>query len=284
MSKLRASRQQIAARRGDLQRLADALRAADALLGAAAVNALTIEHKQNGDPVTDAEHAVNQLLQRMLVAPGEGWLSEETRDDRDRLTKSRVWIVDPVDGTKELISGIPEWCVSIGLVEDGRAVAGGILNPATGELFIGSLETGLTERPPVRARQAATKPDCHIVLASRSEVKRGEWERFRNAPFTVQPMGSVAYKLALVAGGLADATWTLVAKNEWDVAAGVALVLSAGGSVHTPAGKLPQFNKAEPRFDGLIATSREGARRLRGFLPASAATKRARTLSAKRQA
>jgi myo-inositol-1(or 4)-monophosphatase len=93
-----------------------------------------------------------------------------------------------------------------------------------------------------------------VVLASRSEVKRGEWERFKGASFRVQAMGSVAYKLALVAAGKADATWTLVPKNEWDVAAGVALVRAAGGEVFLPTGMQRRFNAANPKLPGLIAS------------------------------
>ena len=174
--KTQASRRQIVARCKDLRRILEALEAAGALLESAAKNALTIERKHNGDPVTTAEHAVNQLLLRRLAGKDEGWLSEETKDDPDRLGKSRVWIVDPVDGTKEFISGIPEWCVSIGLVEEGRAVAGGIYNPATKELFLGALETNLTA--PGRRRAKRPTRNGAVVLASRSEVGRGEWKRF----------------------------------------------------------------------------------------------------------
>jgi myo-inositol-1(or 4)-monophosphatase len=151
------------------------------------------------------------------------------------------------------VAGIPEWCVSIGLLEDGRPVAGGVANPATGEVFLGSLESGVTYngRPArVSGRQSL---DGALVLASRSEFDRGEWERFRGATFTVRPVGSVAYKLALVAAGLADATWTLVPKHEWDVAAGVALVLAGGGSVQVPDGSALRFNQPRPWLAGLIA-------------------------------
>jgi myo-inositol-1(or 4)-monophosphatase len=161
--------------------------------------------------------------------------------------------VDPLDGTREFVAGIPEWCVSVGLVEDGRPVAGGVANPATGEIFLGSLEAGLTYngRPArVSARQSL---DGAVVLASRSEFDRGEWARFLGRPFTVRPVGSVAYKLALVAAGLADATWTLVPKHEWDVAAGAALVLAGGGSVHGRDGSEVRFNQPRPLLAGFIA-------------------------------
>jgi myo-inositol-1(or 4)-monophosphatase len=91
------------------------------------------------------------------------------------------------------------------------------------------------------------------VLASRSEVKRGEWQRFENAPFAVVPCGSVAYKLAQVSAGLADATFTLVPKNEWDVAAGSLLVEAAGGKVVDARGKTRTFNSEDTLLPGLIA-------------------------------
>ena len=91
------------------------------------------------------------------------------------------------------------------------------------------------------------------VLASRGEVNRGEWERFEGATFTVCPMGSVAYKMARVAAGLEAMTWTLVPKHEWDVAAGTALVLAAGGRVVGLDGTLPTFNRPNPKLTGLIS-------------------------------
>jgi myo-inositol-1(or 4)-monophosphatase len=91
------------------------------------------------------------------------------------------------------------------------------------------------------------------VLASRSEVRRGEWKRWDGAEVEVEAMGSVAYKLARVASGLADATWTLVPKHEWDVAAGVALVQAAGGWAKNLQGESPRFNQPHPWLSGLIA-------------------------------
>jgi myo-inositol-1(or 4)-monophosphatase len=236
-----------------LPRIQSALAAAVELLRDFRADTVRVEHKPGAGPVTEADRAVNDVLARMLPAEGEGWLSEESRDDPRRLEKRRVWAVDPLDGTREFVAGIPEWCVSVGLLEDGRAVAGGVANPATGEVFLGSLASGMTyngRKARVSGRQGL--PGA-VVLASRSEVDRGEWERFRGAAFTVRPVGSVAYKLALVAAGLADATWTLVPKHEWDVAAGVALVLAAGGSVHTPDGSALRFNQPLPRLSGLVA-------------------------------
>jgi myo-inositol-1(or 4)-monophosphatase len=152
------------------------------------------------------------------------------------------------------------------LIEDGNAVAGGICNPATGELVMGSLGSGVTlNGAKVRARPRSDL-DGAVVLASRSEVKRGEWKRFDGGPFTMKAMGSVAYKLSLVAAGLADATWTLVPKHEWDVAAGAALVRAAGGEVHTLEGPSPVFNQKSALLRGLVATGPGLAAGVRSFL------------------
>jgi myo-inositol-1(or 4)-monophosphatase len=94
-----------------------------------------------------------------------------------------------------------------------------------------------------------------LVLASRSEVKRGEWAPFYSSPVAVRNMGSVAYKLGLVAAGLADATWTLVPKNEWDVAGGAALVTAAGGAVTGLDYEPVRFNQPKTLLDGFIATA-----------------------------
>jgi myo-inositol-1(or 4)-monophosphatase len=237
----------------DLERIAEALERARSILSRFTAGAVEHRVKQGDDPVTEADLQVNEALLECLPRDGEGWLSEETADDPGRLACERVWIVDPLDGTREFVQGIPEWCVSIGLVEGGRPVAGGICNPSTDRTILGSLETGVTlngER--CRARPLGTLEDCGI-LASRSEVKRGEWERFASAPFRVVPMGSVANKMSLVAAGLADATWTLVPKHEWDVAAGTALVEAAGGTVWVPGGGRPVFNRRKPLLPGLLA-------------------------------
>jgi myo-inositol-1(or 4)-monophosphatase len=214
---------------------------------------VTTQYKPGHDPVTEADRLANEVLREVLVQDGEGWLSEESVDDNERLGKDRVWIVDPLDRTREFVAGIPEWCVSVALVEHGRAVAGGICNPTTGELILGSLETGVTlNGKTVRASQRESLAGA-LVLASRSEVKRGEWDRFRSAPFAIRPLGSVAYKLALVAAGMADATWTLVPKHEWDVAAGVALVEAAGGFVRDLKSAPVKFNRASALLSGLVA-------------------------------
>ncbi len=241
-------------REHDLERINRAIDAAIATLAPFTPGAIEAKMKTGDDPVTAADLAVNEVLLDLLPQEGEGWLFEETADGTDRLTRERVWVVDPIDGTREFVQGIPEWSVSIGLIENGRPVAGGVCNPATGERITGSIETGVEyigDRPPVDAPSLATA----VVLASRSEVRRGEWDRFADEPFTIVPMGSVAYKLALVAAGRADATWTVVPKHEWDIAAGAALVTAAGGWIALLDGSPPTWNNPDPLVDDFIATS-----------------------------
>jgi len=237
-----------------LKRIQAALEASRAVFSRFTPGAIETEYKVGHDPVTEADRALDAVLRKELLRDGEGWLSEESVDDPIRLQRSRVWVVDPLDGTREFVKGIPEFCVSIGFVENGRPVAGGIYNPATDETFLGAIDCGVTYNgKPAQASQRRTL-DGALVLASRSEVKRGEWKPFENTALKIRPMGSVAYKLALVSAGLADVTFTLTPKNEWDVVAGVALVESAGGFTSTLEKTALSANRRDPLLSGLLAS------------------------------
>lgn len=250
----------------DIARIETALDLAARALEPFTPGAIASRMKDGDDPVTAADLAVNEVLLGTLPRADEGWLSEETADHADRLDARRVWVVDPVDGTREFIQGIPEWCVSIGLVVDGRPVAGGILSPAAGHRMVGSVDDGV-KLDGERARvSSCANLEGALVLASRSEVKRGEWEPFFSSPISVRNMGSVAYKLACVGVGLADATWTLVPKHEWDVAAGAALVVAGGGAVFGPDGEEIRFNQPNPKLPGFVATAGALESPLRDFL------------------
>src|ERR1700686_3384765 len=237
-----------------LQRIQAGLEAARGVFERFTPGAIATEYKIGHDPVTEADRAVDAVLRQTLLRDGEGWLSEETADHLSRLNKERVWIGDPLDGTREFVQGLPEFCVSIGFVETGVPVAGGIYNPATQETFLGALDTGVLYNGHAAQASQRTGLDGALILASRSEIKRGEWKQFEKGPFKVQAMGSVAYKLALVSAGLADITFTLTPKNEWDVVAGAALVQSAGGFVSTLENPPPPPNPRDPLLSGLLAS------------------------------
>jgi myo-inositol-1(or 4)-monophosphatase len=236
-----------------LERIHAALEAAREVLSRFTPGAIEAEYKAGHDPVTEADRTVDAVLRKNLLRDGEGWLSEESVDDFTRLDKQRVWVVDPLDGTREFVQGIPEFCVSIAMVENNIPVAGGICNPATNELILGSRDAGVTYNG--KSAHPSQRKDLHgaLVLASRSEVRRGEWKQFESAEFNIRPMGSVAYKLGLVSAGLADLTFTLVPKNEWDVAAGAALVESAGGWILKLDNSPLRCNQKNPLISGLLA-------------------------------
>ena len=257
-----------------LARIEAALEAARVVFARFTPGAIETEYKIGHDPVTEADRAVDAVLRQNLLREGEGWLSEESVDDVSRLGKKHVWVVDPLDGTREFVAGIPEFCVSIGFVEDGRPVAGGICNPATKETIIGAIDCGiLYNGKPAQPSQRRTLQGS-LILASRSEVKRGEWQQFQSGDYQIRPMGSVAYKLGLVAAGQADITFTLTPKNEWDVAAGAALVESAGGFVATLDNAPLRCNNRNPLLTGLMASgpflSDPLLAALAGHLPATA--------------
>jgi myo-inositol-1(or 4)-monophosphatase len=236
-----------------LARIEAAIAASRTVFARFTPGSIETEYKIGHDPVTEADRALDAVLRENLLRDGEGWLSEESVDDATRLGKKHVWVVDPLDGTREFVKGIPEFCVSIGFVEDGRPVAGGICNPATNETIIGAIDSGVLYNGKPAQTSQKTSLNGALILASRSEVKRGEWKQFEDSGMKIRPMGSVAYKLGLVAAGLADVTFTLTPKNEWDVVAGAALVQAAGGFVSTLEKTNLVANRRDPLLSGLIA-------------------------------
>src|SRR5579864_9017003 len=159
-----------------LERIRSAIEEAKLVFSRYTPGEIAAEYKAGHDPVTQADKELDLVLRKNLLRAGEGWLSEESADDLSRLRQDRVWVVDPLDGTREFVAGIPEFCVSIAFVERGKAVAGGICNPASGEVFLGSPDPGITYNG--SAAQASRRSNLRdaTVLASRSETKRGEWE------------------------------------------------------------------------------------------------------------
>ncbi len=213
-----------------------------------------IGSKGHDNPVTAADLEADRAIKKLLrdPFPGYGWLSEETADNDDRLKCRRVWIVDPLDGTKEFIKGIAEFAVAIALVEDGVPVLGVTYNPIKREMYWAARGVGChlnTRRVRVTRKRTLKRA---TVLASRSETARGEWQLF-SGMLKVSPTGSVAYKLAMVAAGKADATFTRSPKSEWDIASGAALVVEAGGTITDIKGREIRFNQRNVKLEGLIA-------------------------------
>jgi myo-inositol-1(or 4)-monophosphatase len=223
-------------------------------------------YKANKDPVTTADLKADNILREGLLKdfPDTGWLSEETRDDHSRLDKKMVWVVDPIDGTKEFVGGIPEYAVSVALVEHGQPILATVYNPASEELFSAASGQGawLNGKTINAEHKLTSKP---MLLASRSEIKRGEFKPFESSA-RIKPCGSIAYKLALLAAGIADATFSLGPKNEWDIAAGVLLVSESGGIVTNRSGAPFTFNQRSTLVDGIIATTKDALEPVRRLI------------------
>ncbi|MBC63978.1 MAG: 3'(2'),5'-bisphosphate nucleotidase CysQ [Chloroflexi bacterium] len=217
-----------------------------------------VKMKGVDNPVTIADNEADQYLCDFLTGefPNDGWLSEETVDTDERLNKDRVWIVDPLDGTKEFIEGIPHFSVSIGLVYNSEPVVGVIYNPATDEMFSCQKGKGVyLNGNKVIASKKNLLIDSKITV-SRSELKRNEWEPYKNNFKSIDPIGSVAYKLALVSAGKYDIFATVAPKNEWDICAGDCLISEAGGVFKTINDKKIIYNQKKTLVtDTIIATN-----------------------------
>jgi myo-inositol-1(or 4)-monophosphatase len=217
---------------------------------------LAVREKGRDNPVTAADLEANRAIRAIVAAafPDDGWLSEETADSHERLARRRVWIVDPLDGTKEFIQRIPEFCVCVALVEDGAPCVAASYNPLAERLYAARRDGGTTlNGAPVRVSATADLRTAR-VLASRSEDARGEWEAYK-PHVRVELTGSVAFKLARLAAGDGDATFSLTPKNEWDICAGTLLVTEAGGRVTDRDGRPLRFNQPDPLRPGLVATN-----------------------------
>lgn len=219
-------------------------------------------YKKNDDPVTTGDLLVNTILQEELTDkfPDIGWLSEETRDNTERLDKEKVWIVDPIDGTKEFVEQIPEFSISIALVENGISQIGLILNPLQNELYTAVRGQGAF----LNKNSISVKTDMNnklTLLASRSEIKRGEWKIFEEIAEII-PMGSIAYKLAQIAAGKADATFSLGPKNEWDIAGGCLIIEEAGGKCSDTYGQSFIFNQKNTLVNSIFGSSMVASERV----------------------
>jgi myo-inositol-1(or 4)-monophosphatase len=216
----------------------------------------TVKEKGEDNPLTDADLASDRILADRLrgAIPGAGWLSEEQADDATRLDREWAWIIDPLDGTKEFTLGIPEFVVSIGLVRGGMPVMGVLYNPIKDELFAGIVGEGASYNGvPCQVSPHAGLVGARVVC-SRTEMKKGWFDKWTDR-IALVPVGSVAYKFGRVAAGQAEATFTPQPRNEWDICAGVALVLAAGGRATNARGEAYSFNRANPLVDGVCATN-----------------------------
>ena len=208
----------------ELEILSQAVREAGSRVLAIGRDGFETQIKKDRSPVTSADLEANRILYERLRRefPGDGWLSEEGPADPERLSRKRVWVIDPIDGTKYFMRGEPTYVISAALVEEGQPVVSVLFNPVTDEFFSAIFGHGAYlngER--VRVRGAAS-PRLTILVHPPS-LRQGKLAAFEPLADCL-PLGSIAYTLGLVAAGRADACVNFERMNDWDVAAGVALI------------------------------------------------------------
>ena len=210
--------------------------------------------KAGDSPVSEADIAVDQLLKARLMAAraSYGWLSEETADTPDRLARKRLFVVDPIDGTRAFINGDPRWTVSVAVVEDDRPIAAALYQPATDDLVLAATGRGAWRG---RTRLTVTGRDALRGASLTGPRKFSALEREAEA-LGIQlqaPVPSLALRIAHVANQTADAAYAFAKSHDWDLAAADLLVEEAGGRLTDTDGKTLVYNRPVPKHPALIA-------------------------------
>ncbi|WP_169567759.1 inositol monophosphatase family protein [Sneathiella limimaris] len=211
--------------------------------------------KKPGDPVSEADLAIDTYLKEHLLNshPDYGWLSEETADNPARLHKSRLWIVDPIDGTRSFIAGKPEFTISAALIEDGKPVVAVLFNPVTEEFFEAVVGQGSYLNGELLRCSDRSDLEHSKLLASRKAFEWHNWlEDVPGAKF--DHLNSIAYRIAVVANQNYDASLSLSAKSDWDIAAADLILSEAGGISTTSKGGEIQYNRENPVHDTVISS------------------------------
>jgi myo-inositol-1(or 4)-monophosphatase len=241
----------------DAALLTEAVREAGALAQSLFRTELKNWTKGASSPVSEADIAVNDLLEARLRAatPDYGWLSEESVDDDARLGKRLVWIVDPIDGTRAYLAHREDWCVSVALVEDASPILAAVYAPVSGEFFFAARGQGATLNDlPLRAtagseldfaRMAGPKPLVQRLSASPDDI-------------TLHPrIGSLALRLCRVADGSLDAAFAGGQSRDWDLAAANLIVQQAGGRMTALSGDAIEYNRREVVHGILVAAGQD---------------------------
>ena len=209
--------------------------------------AAKVWEKSKGNPVCDADLAVDALLKERLgaIAPKAGWLSEETTDDPARLSASMLWLVDPIDGTRDYVRGRTGWCVSVALIADGVPLFEVMAAPATGQLWVAKVGEGVRCND---KRLTASQRNAFVG----ARVPADDLPKMdRDLTLVIKP-NSIAMRMTMVACDRADLVATLRWGNEWDIAAAHLIAQEAGAKISDARGGMIRYNKSDPRDFGLI--------------------------------
>ncbi len=241
----------------DLALLIEAAREAGGIAAAHFGGTLDIRHKpQDQSPVTQADLAVNAALETRLRAarPGYGWLSEESPDDPARHRADRVFIVDPIDGTRAFIDGERTWAQALAVAQGGQVEAAVVYLPLRDKLYSATRGGGARLNGVPIGVSANAAPDQAEVLATRPNFDPAHWPGgLPRMKRNHRP--SLAYRLSLVAEGRFDAMFTFRPAWEWDIAAGSLILAEAGARVTDRRGAPLRFNNPHPQTDGVLGAN-----------------------------
>ena len=242
--------------KSDLALILETAREAGDLARRMKADGLKIWSKEGGSPVTNADIAVDELLKARLEAarPDYGWLSEETADDPGRLGKSRLFVVDPIDGTAAFLKDRPWWSVSIAVVEDGRPVAGVVFAPELDETFTATIGGGAFLNDAALRASAQDQVEGCRMLGDAPMFKHPTW-REPWPPMTIETRNSIAYRMCLVADGRFDAALALNGKSEWDLAAADLICAEAGAVSTDHKARGFAYNRPNPRLPSLVCAA-----------------------------
>jgi myo-inositol-1(or 4)-monophosphatase len=234
--------------------LAEAVREAGAVALGFFDRGLIGRAKADNTPVSDADLAANDVLHAKLrlARPHYGWLSEETEDDPARLDAERVWIVDPIDGTRAFLQRHSDWAVSVALVENGLPVLGAVFGPVGDELFMARAGRGAFLNGRRIDVADLDRLEGATIITGTDQI-RDKPGRLPWPPIERVWVNAITYRLARIASGEVHATFALTGKSEWDLAAATLLVQEAGGRVTDAQGVDLRFNQPNPRINGLVA-------------------------------
>ncbi|WP_460449208.1 3'(2'),5'-bisphosphate nucleotidase CysQ [Alsobacter sp. SYSU BS001988] len=225
-----------------------------------------ISYKEGGSPVTEADLAVDAFLKARLMglAPGFGWLSEETADDPSRLGRRHVWVVDPIDGTRSFARGDTDWTVALGIVEDGVAVAGFVYAPVA-EVMYEALPGGPALKNGVEIRASGLDLVENARIAGPGPML--DAMQAAGTPFRRMPrIHSLAYRLVHVADSSIDGALAGGRAHDWDLAAAHAIVSAAGAEIVTATGATPRYNRPSTMHEALVVASSGLAAELAGMI------------------
>ena len=210
--------------------------------------------KNHNSPVSEADIAVDNFLRARLSRDGFGWLSEESQDDRARLSSDRIFIVDPIDGTRSYLAGRPDWSIVASVVEKGRPVAAAVYVPVTDELCLAAVGEGTT----CNGEQVAASPGADLAGARVAGPKNflDRLSAIDAATIHEPKIHSLALRMTRVAQGRIDAAFASINAYDWDLAAADLLVHEAGGVMTNLAGESLVYNLHDPVHGAVLAAGR----------------------------